>query len=150
MPRDVRTRWNSTYDMLRFALQYRAAIDDIAGNKLSNLHRYELGDEDWVIVEQLCETLKVSRGYRIYSNNLFRMIQIFKDATLFFSRATPNLATVILAMDHIDEELTMQAQDFNLKPAICAALSMAKKVLNAYYDKTDWSNVYQIAMGMYK
>ena len=136
--------------MLRFALQYRAAIDDTTGNKLSNLHRYELGDEDWVIVEQLCETLKVSRGYRIYSNNLFRMIQIFKDATLFFSHATPNLATVIPAMDYIDEVLTTQAQDFNLKPAIHAALSMAKKVLNAYYDKTDRSNIYRIAMGMYK
>jgi hypothetical protein len=28
-----------------------------------------------------------------------------KDATLFFSRRTPNLATVIPAMDHIDNVL---------------------------------------------
>ena len=64
MPRDVRTRWNSTYDMVQFALQYRAAIDDIAGNKTAGLRRYELSDEEWIIAQQLCDTLKVRRQSR--------------------------------------------------------------------------------------
>ncbi|KAF8219412.1 hypothetical protein L208DRAFT_1077599, partial [Tricholoma matsutake] len=29
MPRDISTRWNSTYNMLCFAIQYRAAIEDM-------------------------------------------------------------------------------------------------------------------------
>ncbi|KIM36076.1 hypothetical protein M413DRAFT_46004, partial [Hebeloma cylindrosporum] len=33
MPRDVSTRWNSTYDMLKFALHYRVALDAIAGER---------------------------------------------------------------------------------------------------------------------
>jgi hypothetical protein len=62
MPCDVRTRWNSTFDMLRFALKYHTAVDDITGNKASNLRQYELGDNKWKIADQLCDTLKV----RIY------------------------------------------------------------------------------------
>ena len=59
MPLDVRTRWNSTHDMLEFAVQYHAAIDDIAGNKMVNLRRYELSEEEWKIAQQLCDILKV-------------------------------------------------------------------------------------------
>lgn len=33
MPRDVSTRWNSTYDILRFAIDYRKAIDRLTADK---------------------------------------------------------------------------------------------------------------------
>lgn len=49
-------------------------------------------------------------------------------------------------MDHIDEVLTTQSRDINFEPSIRAALSIAKKMLNKYYDKTDHSEVYRIAM----
>ena len=62
MPRDVATQWNSTFDMLAFALQYRVAIDNITGNKTASLRQYELSDEEWRIVEQLRDTLKVRRA----------------------------------------------------------------------------------------
>ena len=74
--------------------------------------------------------------------------QIFKDATLYFSCSMPTLATVIPAMDHIDETLTSQSLDSNFEPAIHAALGLAKKVLNHYYSAMDNSEVYRIAMSM--
>ena len=70
-------------------------------------------------------------------------IQIFKDATLFFSRRTPSISTVIPAMDHIDAHLATAAQSAFYSPSI------GKKTLNWYYNKTDYSEVYRIAMGMF-
>jgi len=51
-------------------------------------------------------------------------------------------------MDHIDEHLAMAAIDNKYPPAIKAALAIGKKTLNRYYDKTDQSEVFRIAMGM--
>lgn len=62
MPRDVATRWNSTYDMLAFALEYRQAIDDITGDRSLGLRNFELNEKEWEIAEQLCNVLKVRRN----------------------------------------------------------------------------------------
>ncbi|KAI0653751.1 hypothetical protein C8Q70DRAFT_881642, partial [Cubamyces menziesii] len=94
------------------------------------LHAFELSSEEWEIARELCETLK-----------------IFKDATLFFSRDTPNLAMVIPAMDHIDMYLTNCTRaGNNLSPSISSALRLAKKTLNQYYKLSDMSATYRIAM----
>ena len=77
-------------------------------------------------------------------------MQILKDVTLFFSRSTLNLATVIPVMDIINEKLTTDSLDCSkFKAPIRAALGLAKKTLNRYYNMTDSSEVYWIAMGMY-
>ncbi|KAJ8584174.1 hypothetical protein M405DRAFT_684601, partial [Rhizopogon salebrosus TDB-379] len=94
------------------------------------LGEYEMSDEEWSIVKQLCDVLK-----------------ILKHATLYFSRSTPNLAMVIPAMDHIDTTFTSgMIQKELLHPAIRVALSLVKKTLNRYYSLTDSSEVYRIAM----
>jgi hypothetical protein len=50
-------------------------------------------------------------------------------------------------MDHIDEYLATASQNIKYSEAIRAALALRKHTLNRYYDKTDHSEVYQIAMG---
>ncbi|EJD49362.1 hypothetical protein AURDEDRAFT_23274, partial [Auricularia subglabra TFB-10046 SS5] len=74
------------------------------------------------------------------------LIQILKDATLFFSRQTPNLAMVIPAMDHIDQVFSDQSVSHKFNAAIRASLGLAKKTLNRYYSATDYSDLYRIAM----
>ncbi|KAF8805669.1 hypothetical protein BYT27DRAFT_7104063, partial [Phlegmacium glaucopus] len=59
MPRDVSTRWNSTFDMLDFALDYCVLIDAITSNRDLDLRKYELEDDEWVVTKNLYDTLKV-------------------------------------------------------------------------------------------
>ena len=66
MPRDVRTRWNSTYDMLDFAVDHREAIDSITGNQKMKLRQYELSEEDWEIATKLRDVLKVGCSYFLF------------------------------------------------------------------------------------
>ena len=60
MPQDVSTRWNSTYDMLKFALKYQDALDTITGDKEMKLQKYEMDEEEWEIARQLRDVLEVS------------------------------------------------------------------------------------------
>jgi hypothetical protein len=59
MPRDVSTRWNSTFDMLEFAVEYRAAIDTMTGARDFGLCQYELAPAEWKIASELRHVLKV-------------------------------------------------------------------------------------------
>ncbi|KAG2045820.1 hypothetical protein BDR06DRAFT_835603, partial [Suillus hirtellus] len=73
---------------------------------------------------------------------------VLKDATLFFSCSTPNLATMIPAMDLIYEKLTMYSCNRQYHSSIRLAVQLAKATLNQYYQLTDQSKVYHIAMGL--
>lgn len=50
-------------------------------------------------------------------------------------------------MDHIDEHLATAALDPDFPTAIKAALAVGKTTLNRYYNKTDYSETFRIAMG---
>ena len=56
---DVVSHWNSTYNMMNFTLKYRMEIDRVTGDKSLKLRRYELDNEDWVIIEHLVSMLEV-------------------------------------------------------------------------------------------
>ena len=134
--------------MLQFALEYHAAIKQITGEVDMKLCDYEMSSEEWDVASELCEVLKVCLLYLLLFSLMSR--QIFKDATLFFSRdGTLSLTTVIPAMDYIDKVLVSNATNNNFSLSIQAALSMGKKTLNRYYSKTDDSELYRIAIGAF-
>ena len=47
------------FDMLKFSIEYRRAIDAITAERTMKLRDYELGREEWKVAEELCEVLKV-------------------------------------------------------------------------------------------
>ena len=59
LPRDVRTRWNSTFDMLDFAIKYRAVVDRMTMRPINCLRAYELDDAAWTMLTQIQEVLEV-------------------------------------------------------------------------------------------
>ena len=151
MPQDVSMWWNSTFDMLEFTIQYRVAINAMTAVWEFNLRKYELAPTEWNTAVELRDVLKVSNLPLLSLACSHHFIQIFKDATLFFSRGTPNLATVIPAMDLIDKVLTTSSiSPSKYSLTICAALFISKKTLNKYYNKTGESEVYCIAMSMFR
>ena len=142
--------------MLTFAIKYKTALNAISGDRELKLWQNELSSEEWEIAVQLRNVLKVCWCVDLYSysathnhNHHNSVTQVFKDATLFFLHSTPNLATVIPAMDHIDQLLTTGSINEDYWPAIRASLSIGKTTLNCYYDLTDDLEVYRIAMGMF-
>lgn len=61
----------------------------------------------------------------------------------------PNVAAVIPAMDYINKVLTASSGiSSNYSLAIRAALTLGKRTLDKYCNKTEESKVYRIAMGM--
>ena len=58
MPRDVTTRWNLTYNMLKFAFAYSEPINRITSERSMKIRQFELNDQEWTIVEQLRDCLK--------------------------------------------------------------------------------------------
>lgn len=60
MPRDVSTRWNSTFEMLDFSIGYRAAINTMTATRNFDLRKYELLPMEWDIAKELRDVLKVS------------------------------------------------------------------------------------------
>ena len=52
-------------------------------------------------------------------------------------------------MDKMHAELTAAVENVDYSPALQAALSLGKSVLDKYYSLSDESEIYRIAVGMY-
>lgn len=68
---------------------------------------------------------------------------------MFFSQSKPNIDSVIPTMDYIDQQLMDNALNPKYSKSIKTAISLGKRTLNQYYNITDHSEIYQIAMGTF-
>jgi hypothetical protein len=65
MPRDVAMRWNSTYEMLKFAYTYQDAINQLTDNQSMKLGHCVITQSEWDLIKQLRDALKVSTGISV-------------------------------------------------------------------------------------
>ena len=86
MARDVSTRWNSTFDMLEFAVRYRVAIDAMTAVREFDLRKYELVSAEWNIATELRGILKVCNTY----------LPFFLPAHIIFSRFSKTRLCIFL------------------------------------------------------
>jgi hypothetical protein len=71
LPRDVSTRWNSTFDHLVAFVELQDYVDNFTGIREHGLRQFELTREEWDGVKQLVKVLQVSACHftNIYEAN---------------------------------------------------------------------------------
>ncbi|KAF8546707.1 hypothetical protein OG21DRAFT_1490911 [Imleria badia] len=58
LPRDIPTCWNSTFNMLDYALNHQQDMDTMTQHREMGLCAFELTDGEWVILKELQDVLK--------------------------------------------------------------------------------------------
>ncbi|KAF5355384.1 hypothetical protein D9757_014613 [Collybiopsis confluens] len=130
LPRDVSTRWTSTYDMLNVFHSLRPQVTQFVDSNSNGLAEFQVNEHEWESIDGLTAALK-----------------LLKDATTWFSANSPTVAQVIPAMDAIDEALaTGMVDNEEVSDPIKHALAIGKRTINKYYALSDGSNIYRMAM----
>ncbi|KAE9402473.1 hypothetical protein BT96DRAFT_547167 [Gymnopus androsaceus JB14] len=116
--------------MLKSFLEMKDLVNKFLDSASNRLAAYILSNEEWEAVD-----------------GLVFILMILKDATEFVSSNSPNIPAIIPAMDQIDEAFaTRIVNEQELSASLQHALSTGKQTLNKYYQLTDTSHIYQIAM----
>ncbi|KAJ7192443.1 hypothetical protein GGX14DRAFT_380169, partial [Mycena pura] len=74
IPRDVRTRWNSLYDMLVVATEYKEVVNTVTGDRNLDLRKYDVSDAEWTILEDMVFTLKYYSATE--ESNVYRIAMV--------------------------------------------------------------------------
>lgn len=125
---DVRTRWNSTYDMIKSAIELKPALNILYQN-VPKIHGYRIDENEWFLLEQVAAFLKH-----------FKQI-----STLLCGESYPTLPIVILSfnmlLDKIDEHIINYQNKFEktvTDSTLLKAFIACKEKLLKHYSKTNW------------
>ncbi|CAB4473071.1 unnamed protein product [Rhizophagus irregularis] len=128
---DVRTRWNSTFDMLVRARELKEPLNTLSNSDI-NLRSFTLNEKEW---ECLAEIELMLKGFS-------------KATKQICAETYPTIAYVIPYYNILLSRL----EDFRDSPGRCKegkeAASNAIRKLLEYYDKTDTS-IYTISLGKF-
>ena len=75
MPRDVSTQWNSSCDMVEFAVEHHEPINVITQRRDLGLRKFELSDKEWATLKELQGVLTVSTRKRLEATYIINKIK---------------------------------------------------------------------------
>lgn len=129
---DVKTRWNSTYEMIERALTLQRALESIC-NSVSHLRPMALSSAEWIYLQKLQHLL----------NNF---VKFTVEVSASKHRVTINQAvpTYNVLIDAIDQYAADSDNGMQLRTAAFKARSKLVK----YYGKTDDCPIYAIATAL--
>lgn len=130
---DVRTRWNSTYDMLNRAVKLKEAYVAMTAPG-SELEEFALSASDWTKIQGIIEVLKP-----------------FEDATqtLSSSKSHASVNMTILCYNRIMDALEkLEERMIATDPELCHAIRCGLDKLVRYYSRTDMTEVYAVATAL--
>lgn len=140
--------------MISRAIYLKPVIEDICTKKSVamryNTHHLELSPEEWVILEELSPLLGVCATMHFAQSALltFDTLQAFHDISLEMQSSTiPLISSVIPRIDDLVRVIDDFKDDTSKHPAVRSAAIRGLTILNKYYQKSDESFVYRIAMG---
>lgn len=119
---DVRTRWNSTYAMIKRAIQLRNAYVSIC-NVDDDLAEYSLQESDWQYLQKLASLLEL---FNTLTNNV--------SASLSYPTVPLTIAVYNKLLDNIEDFITVNKES---QPEICRGAAAAKLKLQKYYATSD-------------
>ncbi|GLB44045.1 putative protein dimerization activity [Lyophyllum shimeji] len=125
---DVRTRWSSTHQMLRRALDYRKCIDAYVSRNDELRESFRLTDADWNSITLITSWLKS-----------------FRSATTQMSATkSPMLSTTLAIFRGLQDEIKsiLRSLPLNTDPRLKQGLLDAHEKLSDYYYKFDESPFY--------
>lgn len=156
MVRDVSTRWNSTSELVKRAIELKSALAILVVKAEHNrargvrLKRFQLLPQEWQLLSDISLLLDVS--FRFLSCKAIANVkeQIFLFAT---KKISENQTPLIHHVIPIFDALTTALEDYIDKPSLPLVVRHAALrgflMLNKYYSKSDESVIYRIAMSMY-
>ncbi|GBC19616.2 zinc finger BED domain-containing protein RICESLEEPER 2-like [Rhizophagus irregularis DAOM 181602=DAOM 197198] len=125
---DVKTRWNSTHNLLERALKMREALDAIARSD-KELQNFELSDDEWNRIDEVVSVLMIF----IHTTNVMS------------SAKYPMLSSVVPLYNYLIDELEDYCESHDSSSDIVIATKAGIEKLERYYAKTDDTNMYTVA-----
>lgn len=133
IPTDVKTRWNSTYYMLRAGVDAKLAVDRFIRME-EDLTDLKLSAQDWLLL-----------------TNIMELLSKFESWTRTFSEMDPNI-TLVTGLYYEMDDFFDDAEDSkgymssDMPESLKKAVHQGSKKYKKYYDHMDKVDTYYIAM----